>query len=141
MFCGRVVEYKGKAPLISIVDDDALARDGICELVESLGYQGVTFSSAEHFLQSSAIAETTCLITDMQMPGLNGLELQKALHSRGYQTPVILISAYPNEKHRTRAIENGAVGYLTKPFEESSLIECLTVALELQLSRAWRRTA
>ena len=91
MFRDRVVEYKAKAPLISIVDDDALARDGICELVESLGYQGVTFSSAEHFLQSSAIAETTCLITDMQMPGLNGLELQEALHSRGYQTPVILI--------------------------------------------------
>jgi FixJ family two-component response regulator len=141
MFYDQAVEYKAKAPLISIVDDDALARDGICELVESLGYQGVTFSSAEHFLQSSAIAQTTCLITDMQMPGLNGLELQEALHSRGYQTPVILVSAYPNEKHRTRAIENGAVGYLSKPFDESALIECLTVALELQSSRAWRRTA
>jgi FixJ family two-component response regulator len=141
MFYDRAVEYKAKAPLISIVDDDALARDGICELIESLGYQGVTFSSAEHFLQSSVIAETTCLITDMQMPGLNGLELQEALQSRGYQTPVIFISAYPNEKHRTRAIETGAVGYLTKPFDESSLIECLTVALELQSSRAWRRTA
>jgi CheY-like chemotaxis protein len=57
----------------------------------------------------------------MQMPGLNGLELQEALHSRGHQTPVILISAYPNEKHRTRALENGAVGYLSKPFDESSL--------------------
>src|SRR5690348_6674270 len=88
MFRDRVVEYKAKAPLISIVDDDALARDGICELVESLGYQGVTFSSAEHFLQSSAIAETTCLITDMQMPGLNGLELQEALHSRGFAPPI-----------------------------------------------------
>jgi FixJ family two-component response regulator len=77
----------------------------------------------------------------MQMPRLNGLELQEALHSRGYQTPVILISAYPNEKHRTRALENGAVGYLSKPFDESSLIECLTVAIELQSSPAWRRTA
>ena len=130
-----------KAPLISIIDDDALARGGICELVKSLGYRGITFSSAEHFLQSGAIAETTCLITDMQMPGLNGPELQEALHSRGYQTPVIVISPYPNEKHRTRALENGAVGYLSKPFDESSLIECLTVAIELQSSRAWRRTA
>ena len=141
MLRDQVVEYKAKAPLISIVDDDALARDGICELVESLGYQSVTFSSAEHFLQSSAIADTTCLITDMQMPGLNGLELPEVLHSRGYQTPVILISAYPNEKHRTRALENGAVGYLSKPFDESSLLECLTVAIELQSSLAWRRTA
>jgi len=87
-------------PLISIVDDDALARDGIAELVESLGYRAVTFTSAEHFLRSDVIAKTTCLITDMQMPGLNGLELQEALKSQGYRTPVILITAYPNGKHR-----------------------------------------
>ena len=64
------------------------------------------------------IAETTCLITDVQMPGLSGLELQEALKSQGYQTPVILITAYPNEKHRTRALGNGAVGFLSKPFDE-----------------------
>src|SRR5262249_14435469 len=75
-------------PLISIVDDDSLARDGICELVDSLGYKGVTFESAEHFLQSGVIADATCLITDVQMPGLNGLELQEALRSQGYRTPV-----------------------------------------------------
>jgi FixJ family two-component response regulator len=102
-----------EVPLISIIDDDSLARDGISELVDSLGYKGVTFVSANHFLQSGLIAETTCLITDVQMPGLNGLELQEALNSQGYQTPVILITAYPNEKHRTRALENGAVGYLS----------------------------
>jgi CheY-like chemotaxis protein len=67
-----------EAPLISIVDDDALARDGIGELIESLGYKAVTFVSADHFLESGLIAETTCLITDLQMPGLNGLELQEA---------------------------------------------------------------
>ena len=71
-----------KAPLISIVDDDALARDGIRELVESLGYNAVTFMSAEHFLESNMIAETTCLITDVQMPGLNGLELHRRHCSR-----------------------------------------------------------
>jgi FixJ family two-component response regulator len=69
MFRDRVVEYKAEAPLISIVDDDALARDGIAELVESLGYNVVTFTSAEHFLRSDVIAETACLITDVQMPG------------------------------------------------------------------------
>ena len=128
-----------KAPLISIVDDDALARDGIRELVESLGYKATTFESAEHFLQSSMVGETACLITDLQMPGLSGLELQDALRSQGFHTPVILITAFPNEKHRTRALDNGAVGFLSKPFNEQTLIECLTVAIKLQSSQAWRR--
>ncbi|HEV2716501.1 MAG TPA: response regulator [Terriglobales bacterium] len=125
-----------EASLISIVDDDPLARDGIRELVESLGYKAITFNSAEYFLRSSVIAETTCLITDVQMPGMNGLELQEALQSQRHQTPVIVITAYPNEKHRTRALENGAIGYLSKPFDEQTLIECLTVAIKLQLSQA-----
>ena len=107
-----------RAPLISIIDDDALARDGIRELVESLGYKATTFESAEDFLKSSLLAETACLITDLQMPELNGLELQEALRSQGYQTPVILITGYPNQKHRTRALDNGAVGFLSKPFTE-----------------------
>jgi len=72
--------------------------------VESLGYKSITFSSAEDFLQSGMIAKTTCLITDLQMPGLNGVELQEALKSQRNQTPVIVITAYPNETHRTRAL-------------------------------------
>jgi tungstate transport system substrate-binding protein len=118
-----------KAPLISIVDDDARARDGICELVESLGYKTSTFGSAEDFLKSGMAAETICLITDVQMPGLSGLELQEALQSQGYHTPVILITAFPSEKHRSRALDNGAVGFLSKPFDEASLIKCLTAAI------------
>jgi FixJ family two-component response regulator len=94
----------------------------IRELVDSLGYNTATFMSAEHFLEDGMIAETTCLITDLQMPGLSGLELQQALRSQGYHTPVILITAYPNEKHRTRVLGNGAVGFLTKPFDERLLI-------------------
>jgi len=116
--------------LISIIDDDALARSGIQELVESLGYNAVNFSSAEHFLASSTIAETTCLITDLQMPGLSGLELLEALRSRGNRTPVILITAYPNESHRNRATKGGAVGFLSKPFDDASLIECLDAAVK-----------
>ena len=130
-----------EVPLISIVDDDSLAREGICELVDSLGYKGITFETANHFLQSGQILETTCLITDLQMPGLNGLELQEALRSRGYRTPVILITAYPNEKHRTRALANGAVGFLSKPFNEQCLIECLNAAIELGSSQARDRGA
>ena len=127
-----------KAPLISIVDDDALARDGIRELVESLGYRTSIFESAEGFLQSSIVAETACLISDLQMPGLSGLELQEALRSQGFHTPVILITAFSNEKHRTRAIDNGAVGFLSKPFEEASLIKCLTTAITTSAQPAKR---
>ena len=120
-----------KVPLISIVDDDALVGDGISELVESLGHRAVIFRSAELYLASNVIAETTCLITDMQMPGLNGLELLEALQSLGHQMPVIVITGYPNEKDRTRALKNGAVCYLTKPFDNERLIECLMVAIKL----------
>jgi FixJ family two-component response regulator len=121
--------------LISIVDDDSLARDGIRELVESLGYKAITFSSAEHFLGSDMNTETACLITDLQMPGLNGLELQEVLRSQGHRTPIILITAYPNENHRNRALHGGAIGFLSKPFDEESLIECLTVAIKLRSSQ------
>jgi FixJ family two-component response regulator len=95
-----------------------------------LGYKALAFVSAQDFLQSGAIAKTGCLITDLQMPGLNGLELQERLQAQGYRTPVILITAYPNEKHRSRAMGAGAVGFLSKPFEEQSLLECLTIAMK-----------
>jgi FixJ family two-component response regulator len=116
--------------LISIIDNDTLARYGVVALVESLGYKAVSFSSAEHFLASGAITETTCLITDVRMPGLSGLELQEALRSQGHRTPVILMTAYPNESRRNRAIDGGAVGFLTKPFDDTSLIECLAAAIK-----------
>jgi len=118
--------------LISIIDDDALARDGIRELIESLGYRAVTFSSAENFLESGVIAETACVVTDLQMSGLSGLELQETLRSQGYCTPVILITAFPNERHRNRARDGGAIGFLSKPFDEGSLIECLAAAVKLR---------
>jgi FixJ family two-component response regulator len=90
-----------KAQLISIVDDDASVRDAIGNLVDSLGYSSATFTSAKHFLEAGMIAQTTCLIADLQMPGLSGLELQQALRSHGYHTPVILITASPNDKQRS----------------------------------------
>jgi FixJ family two-component response regulator len=108
-----------KAPLISIIDDDPLARDGMRELIESLGYNTVTFTSAEHFLQSGVIAHTTCMIIDVQMPGLNGLEFQETLRAKGYRTPVIVITAFPNETYRKRALDGGAVGFLRGRFEIS----------------------
>ena len=116
--------------LISIIDDDALTRNGIRDLVESLGFSAVTFKSAEHFLGSDWAADTTCLIADVQMPGLDGLELQEALRSQGRHMPVILITAYPNEKQRSLTLNGGAVGVLSKPFNEESLIRCLAAAIK-----------
>jgi FixJ family two-component response regulator len=120
-----------ETPSVAIIEDDGLAREGMRELVESLGYRPLTFSSAEDFLQSGTIEETSCLITDLRLPGQSGLELQEMLHLRGYQIPLILITAYPNENDRTRAINNGAVDFLSKPFDEKWLVECLNDAIKL----------
>jgi FixJ family two-component response regulator len=114
---------------ISIVDDDSWARDGIRVLIESLGYQAFAFASPEEFLGSDLLDKTACLITDVQMPGLSGLDLQRELGSKGYRIPIIFITAYPDERRREHALSAGAVGFLTKPFDERSLIDCLTVAV------------
>ena len=99
------------------------------EIVQSLGYEAATFDSAEHFLQSGRLAETSCLITDLQMRGLSGLALQSHLLAEGHRTPVIFITAVPEEKFRSRAKNRGAVGFLRKPFDEEALINCLDTAL------------
>jgi FixJ family two-component response regulator len=124
------VQRRMSQAMVSIIDDDPLAREGIRELVESLGYKARVFVSAQDFLQSGAIATTGCLITDLQMPGLNGLDLQQRLQTQGHRTPVILITAYPSEKHRSRAMNAGAIGFLSKPFEEQSLVKCLIAAMK-----------
>jgi FixJ family two-component response regulator len=118
-----------EALIISVVDDDVWAREGIRDLVQSLGYRVSTFSSAEHFLESGQIADTVCVITDLQMPGMNGLELQRRLHAQGHRTPIIFITAYPNDLRRGRAINSGAVGFLSKPFKDEALIHCLNLAI------------
>jgi FixJ family two-component response regulator len=117
------------ATLISIVDDDESIRDATKGLVRSLGYQAMTFASAEEFLQSDSVDSTSCLITDVQMPGLSGIDLQSGLIARGVQMPTIFITAFPEEGTRLRAMKAGAVGYLGKPFSEESLLKCLDTAL------------
>jgi FixJ family two-component response regulator len=119
----------GQLPTISIVDDDKWARDGVRELVESLGYNALAFESAEEFLESGRLSETTCLITDIKMPGLSGLELQRELLNQGHRTPTIFITAFPDEDRRMRALDAGAIGFLSKPFDERSLIDCLALAV------------
>src|SRR6516164_9885634 len=115
--------------MISIVDDDDFVRESIRTLVESLGYEVATFESAERFLESERLPQTSCLITDLQMPGLSGLDLQGRLIGDGHCIPVIFVTAFPDEKFRVRAMRAGAVGFLSKPFDESLLISCLDSAL------------
>jgi FixJ family two-component response regulator len=118
-----------RAPLISIVDDDESMRESTKGLVRSLGYQAAAFASAEEFLQSDSVDSTSCLIADVQMPGLSGIDLQRWLIDRGVKMPMIFITAFPQEGTRLRAMTAGAIGYLGKPFSEESLLKCLDTAL------------
>jgi FixJ family two-component response regulator len=104
-------------PLISIVDDDNTARAATESLVRSLGFETRTFASGESFLQSSSLSETRCLILDVQMPNMTGIELQDHLLQLGFDIPIIFITAYPDETVRQRALQAGAVGFLAKPFD------------------------
>jgi FixJ family two-component response regulator len=116
--------------MISIVDDDTFAGEGIAQLLQSLGYRTALFPSAEQFLESGRVAKTTCLITDLQMPGMSGLDLQSRLRADGYETPIIFITAYPEERFRICALNGGAVGFLSKPLKEQPLVECVNSAVE-----------
>jgi FixJ family two-component response regulator len=119
-----------KTPLISIVDDDNVVRRALESLVMSLGFRACAFPSAEAFLQSAQLAETSCLISDVQMPGISGVQLQNRLADLGLSIPTIFITAYPDDSVRTRVLGSGAVCFLLKPFDPQSLIECLDDALD-----------
>ena len=118
--------------MISIIDDDVSMRNATRRLVKSLGLNADTFASAEEFLESDRVNDTACVITDMQMPGLSGAELQSLLIAQGVNTPIIFITAFPDESLRRRALDAGAVGFLSKPFDEGRLINCLKTALGSQ---------
>jgi FixJ family two-component response regulator len=115
--------------MISIVDDDASVREAMKGLVRSLGYDAAAFGSAEEFLDSDRLRETACLITDVQMPGRSGLELQDYLTENGHTMPVIVVTALAEEAIRGRALLAGAFGFFRKPFHEDGLIECLDRAV------------
>ena len=118
------------APIISIIDDDDSMRCALKSLVSSLGLDAYTFGSAEEFLQSPHLDDTSCLITDLQMPGLNGVELQKLLLAQGRRMPIIFVTAFSEERMRARAIEAGALGFMSKPFESQTLIKLIGKAIE-----------
>ena len=116
-------------PLISIIDDDESMREAIKGLMRSLGYRVEAVASAQEFLSSRFVGRTACVIADMQMPGMTGLDLYQRLSTSGKRVPTILITAYPDDGVRERALSAGVVGYLSKPFEEDDLLACVRSAL------------
>lgn len=114
---------------VGIIDDDESVRVATTCLLRSLGYVVRTFASAEEFLQSPFVEETVCLIVDVHMPRMGGLELQKHLRAKGLTTPIIFITAYPEERTKARALDAGALCILDKPVDSATLIKCLHEAL------------
>ena len=117
--------------MISIVDDDQSVREATDALVRSLGYAAATFASAEEFLSSDRMHTTSCVIADVQMPGLSGIDLQQRLLALGLRLPIIFVTAFPDERIRRRAMDAGAVDFLSKPVSDERLISCLDAALKV----------
>ncbi len=117
------------ARVISVIDDDTSFRRATARLIHSLGHAVASFASAEEFLQSGRLDETSCLVSDVQMPGMSGVELQSRLRQEGRRLPIIFITAYPESCSRNEALASGAVGFLNKPFHDDELISCIDQAL------------
>src|SRR5262249_16255808 len=115
--------------LISIVDDDQPFRESMRRVVTLLGYTVEAFPSAADFLASRLLAETACLVSDVQMPGMTGVELHRHLVDAGYTIPTILVTAYPDEPVRDQVVKDGVVCYLSKPVDDDHLERCLRSAL------------
>jgi len=115
--------------LISVVDDDESIRRTTALLIESFGFRAAAFESAESFLKSGQLHDTLCLIVDVQMPGLNGLQLQSHLAAEGCRIPIIFITAYDDKESRRRAMQAGAVAFLGKPFSDEQLLQIIRSAL------------
>jgi FixJ family two-component response regulator len=119
-----------KAPLISVVEDDQFFRESIRRLLRSQGYSVEAFASAADLLASPRLKETAVLIADVNMPAMTGIELYRHFIDAGHSIPTILVTAYPNDIDRTRALKDGVVCYLRKPVDDEHLIRCLRAALD-----------
>jgi len=118
--------------LISVVDDDESIRRTTKLLIESFGYRASVFESAEAFLRSGELHDTSCLIVDVNMPGINGLQLQSQLAAEGCAIPIIFITAYGNEESRRKAMQAGAAAFLDKPFSDEQLLKNIRSALTFE---------
>jgi FixJ family two-component response regulator len=115
--------------LLSVVDDDEMLRESLPDLLREFGFSARAFSSGQEFLSSSYVGDTRCLILDVAMPGMSGLEVQKELKRRGQAIPVIFITGQKDEEIRKQAFSQGAVKFLYKPFSDSALLEAVNTAL------------
>ena len=115
--------------IVAAVDDDRRVRESIESLMESAGYAPVMFSSAEEFLRSESLAEASCVVTDVRMPGMDGFEVQRRIRLERPRLPVILISGRYSAETRERALKEGAVEFLCKPFDALGLLEIIHTAL------------
>jgi FixJ family two-component response regulator len=116
-------------PLISIVDDDESLRNALDDLVRSAGFRTQGFPSAEAFLSSPHARDTACLLLDVRMPGMNGLDLQRKIVAANWQIPIIFITSHADDDARARALEAGAVGFLYKPFRDDELLNTMEAVL------------
>ncbi len=118
-----------RVPLIAIVDDDDSLRNSLDNLLRSVGFRAQGFSSAEAFLHANQAPETACLILDVRLPGMNGLELQRQMGAANWCIPIIFVTAYADDDVRVRALEAGAVDFLSKPCREEDLLKAIEAAL------------
>ena len=119
-----------RVPLISIVDDDDAVRNSLDDLIRSIGFRTQGFSSAEAFLSSHQARATACLILDVRMPGMNGLDLQRQMVAADWRIPIIFITSHADDGARARALEAGAVDFLYKPCREEELVNAIDAALK-----------
>jgi FixJ family two-component response regulator len=124
------VAKEEKPKVVAIVDDDELIRDALHGLMKAAGFRAFAFASAEEFLNSGEQERTACLIADIRMPGMSGLELQSKLNENHYRIPIIFITAQGDEKMRMQALRAGAVEFLTKAFDDEALLDSIRAALD-----------
>jgi FixJ family two-component response regulator len=118
-----------RAPLISIVDDDDSLRRSLGNLLRSLGFRVQEFASAQAFIGAQNARETACLILDVRMPGMTGLDLQRHIAASGWRVPIVFITSHADDDARTRALADGAVAFLSKPFREKEILDAINAAL------------
>jgi FixJ family two-component response regulator len=126
---GRSCQVPNSRPIVAIVDDDEAVGNAIQVLMRSIGLVARAFSSGEEFLRSPELSCTGCLVVDFDMPRMSGLDLHNNLSRLGKEIPTVLITAYPSDDIRARALQAGVICYLSKPFDESDLLNCIQAAL------------
>src|ERR1700757_813807 len=126
----RLGKRAAERPFLSVVDDDEMLRESLPDLLREFGFAARAFSSGQEFLSSDFLGQTRCLILDVAMPGMSGLDLQEELNRRGRAIPIIFITGQKDEDIRERALRQGAVNFLYKPFSDDALLDAVNAALD-----------